>query len=45
MKPGLQNYAVIIQNEKSYIKFTNKKLNSLQIYYTAQNYRIIHKVV
>jgi hypothetical protein len=30
---------------KSYIKFNNKKINSLQIYDTAQSYRILHKKV
>jgi hypothetical protein len=30
MKLGLQNYAVIILIEKSYIKFNNNKINSLQ---------------
>jgi hypothetical protein len=45
MKPELQNYAVIIPVDNSYIKFKNKKINSLQIYDTAQNYTILHKVV
>jgi hypothetical protein len=43
MKLGIQNYAVIEQIKKSYIKFNNK-INSLQIYDTAQNYRILQKV-
>jgi hypothetical protein len=43
MKPGLQNYAVVIP--KQFIKFNNKKINSLQIYDAAQNYRLLHKVV
>jgi hypothetical protein len=44
MKLGLQNYAVIIPIKISYIKFNNK-INSLQIYDIAKNYRILHKVV
>jgi hypothetical protein len=47
MALGLQNYAVIIPKENSYVKFNNHKINSLQIalYDFAQNYRIIHNVV
>jgi hypothetical protein len=45
MKLGLQNYAVIIPVDNSYIKFNNNNINSLQTYYIAQNYRILHKVV
>jgi hypothetical protein len=44
MKAGLQNHAVIT-TENNCIKFNNKKINSLQIYDTAQNYIILHKVV
>jgi hypothetical protein len=32
MKLGLQNYAVIISIDNSFIKFNNNKINSLQIY-------------
>jgi hypothetical protein len=45
MKWGLQNYAIITPIQNSYIKFNNNMLNSLQIYGTAQSYRIVHKVV
>jgi hypothetical protein len=45
MKMGLQNYVVIIQIDKSYIKFNNNKTNSSQRYDTAQNYRIVYKTV
>jgi hypothetical protein len=45
MKLGLQNYAVIVPIENSYIKFNNNKINSLQVYDIAQNYKILHKVV
>jgi hypothetical protein len=42
MKLGLQSYAVIMPIENG-LKFNN--LNSLQIYDTAQSYRILHRVV
>jgi hypothetical protein len=42
---GLQNYAIIISTDNSHIKFNNNKINSLQTYDTAQNYRIVHKAV
>jgi hypothetical protein len=45
MKQGLQNYAIIIPNDNSYIRFNNNKINSLQTYDIAQNYRILHKAV
>jgi hypothetical protein len=45
MKLGLQNYTVIIPTDKSYIKFNNNKLNSLQTYDIAQSYRILYKEV
>jgi hypothetical protein len=38
---GLQSYAVIMPIENG-LKFN--KLNSLQIYDTAQSYRILHRV-
>jgi hypothetical protein len=41
MKFGLQNYAVIILIKNGYIKFSNKKINSLQICDTAQNYILV----
>jgi hypothetical protein len=41
----LQNYGVIIPTENSFIKFNKNKINSLQIYDTTQNYRILHKLV
>jgi hypothetical protein len=44
MKLGLQNYGVIILNDNSYIIFNNNN-KQLQTYYTAQNYRILHKAV
>jgi hypothetical protein len=44
MKLAVQNYAVNIPTENSYIKF-DKKIDSLQRYDIAQNYRILHKVV
>jgi hypothetical protein len=44
MKLELQNYAVI-SIENSCAKFNNNKINSLQMYDIAQNYRIRHKVV
>jgi hypothetical protein len=31
MKPGLQNFAVIMPSENSYIKFNSNMINSLQI--------------
>jgi hypothetical protein len=40
----LLNDAVIMPSEKNCIKFNNSKLNSLQSYDTAQNYRILHRV-
>jgi hypothetical protein len=43
MKLGLQNYAVTIPIERSCIKFN--KLNSLQTYGIARNYRILHRVL
>jgi hypothetical protein len=45
MKLVIQNYAVIIPTDISYIKFNNNKINSLQTYGIAQNYRILHKAV
>jgi hypothetical protein len=45
MKFGFQNYTVIIPINNSYIKFNNNKINSVQIYNIAQNYRILHKIV
>jgi hypothetical protein len=45
MKLGLQNYAVFTPIKYSNIKFNKNKINSLQIYDIAQNYKIIHKVV
>jgi tRNA C32,U32 (ribose-2'-O)-methylase TrmJ len=45
MKLGLQNYAITIPIDKSYVKFNNNKINSLQIYEISQNYRILHQVV
>jgi tRNA C32,U32 (ribose-2'-O)-methylase TrmJ len=45
MKLELQNYAVFIPTDNSYIKFNNSKISSLQTYDTAQNYRILHKAV
>jgi hypothetical protein len=44
MKLRLQNYVVIMLNEKCCIKY-NKKSSSLQSYDTAQNYNILHRVV
>jgi predicted component of viral defense system (DUF524 family) len=32
MKLGLQNYAIIIPTDKSYVKFNNNKINSSQIH-------------
>jgi hypothetical protein len=47
MKLGLQSYVVIIQIDKSYIKFNSNRINSSQIRRTAQNYEytIIHKAL
>jgi hypothetical protein len=45
MKLEPQNYAVIVPTVKSYIKFNNNKINSLQRSGFAQNYRILHKLV
>jgi hypothetical protein len=45
MKLGLQNYAVIIPIKLNYNTFNNKKVNSLEMYDTAQYYRILHKVI
>jgi hypothetical protein len=45
MKLGLQNYVIIIPTDNSYIKFNNNKINSLQTYDIAQNYRVLHEVV
>jgi hypothetical protein len=45
MKLGFHNYAVVIPTKNIDIKFNNRKINSLQIYDIAQNYRILHKVV
>jgi hypothetical protein len=42
MKLGFQNYVVITSIEKSCIKFNINKTNSLQGYYIAQSYRILH---
>jgi hypothetical protein len=42
---GLQNYAIITQTENSCIKCNSNKINSLQRYDTAQNYRILHQAV
>jgi hypothetical protein len=44
MKLGLQNYVVIIPTENSYIKFNNE-ISNLQMYNTAQYYRILHTAV
>jgi hypothetical protein len=41
MKLGLQNYAVIMQNEKSCITFNNNKLNSLQRSDISQKHKIL----
>jgi hypothetical protein len=40
-----QNYAIIIPNENSCIKFDSNKIDSLQRYDTTQNFRILHRVV
>jgi hypothetical protein len=45
MKLELQNYAVIIWTEISNIKFNSNNVNSLRIYDTAQNHRILLYVV
>jgi hypothetical protein len=45
MKLGLQNYAVITLTKNSCIRFNNNKINTLQTYGAAQNYRILHKVI
>jgi hypothetical protein len=45
MKLALQNYAVIIATDSSYIKFNNNEINSLQTCDNAQNYRILHKAI
>jgi hypothetical protein len=45
MKLVLHNYSVFIPSDNSYIKFNNNKINSLQAYDNAQNFRILHKVV
>jgi hypothetical protein len=47
MKLEIQNHAIKIPIDNSYIKFNNNKINSLQIglYDTAKNYGIPHKVV
>jgi hypothetical protein len=42
---GLQNYAVTILNENSCIQINNNKINNIQKYDIAQDYRILHKVV
>jgi hypothetical protein len=44
MKLRLQNYAVIMLNEKCCIKYINKS-SSLQNYDSVQNYKILHRVV
>jgi hypothetical protein len=44
MKVGLKKYAFIISNDNRCIKFKNNKINTLQPYDIAQNYRIL-KVV
>jgi hypothetical protein len=44
-KFALQDYAVIISTENSSIKFNNNKVTNLLRHDTAQNHRIIHKVV
>jgi hypothetical protein len=36
MELGLQNYAIIIPNDSSYITFNKKKVNSLHMYDIAQ---------
>jgi hypothetical protein len=42
MKLGLQIYAIIMATEKRCIKFNNNnKLNNLERYNIAQNYRIL----
>jgi hypothetical protein len=45
MKLGLQIYAIIIPTQNSCIRFNTNKINSLQKYNNAQNYRILHKEV
>jgi hypothetical protein len=45
MQLGLRNYAFIMPIEISCIKFNNNEINTLPRYDTAQNYRILHKVV
>jgi hypothetical protein len=44
---GLHNYAVITPVENTYITYIkfNNKVNTLQVYDSAQNYRILHKAV
>jgi predicted small secreted protein len=41
MKLVLQNFAVIMPVEKSFIRFNNNILNSFQTYGTANNYRVL----
>jgi hypothetical protein len=45
MKLGLQNYALIIPTKNKCMKFKNDEISTLQMYGTAQNYRILHKVI
>jgi hypothetical protein len=45
MKQRLQKYASIIPMENSCIRLNSNRVNSLQMYDIAQNYRILHKVV
>jgi hypothetical protein len=43
MKLGLRYYAVVMSIEKSCIRFNNNRINSLERYDTAQNYKVLHK--